>query len=76
MAPPPAFVGRARLSGDVRVKDVPVIERDHVTLRKGLHPTIEQFHPENSATAAACPAGHILQLHLELFFLPFLQEEQ
>ena len=37
MAPPPAFVGRACLSGDVRIEDVPVIERDHVTLRKGLH---------------------------------------
>jgi hypothetical protein len=37
MAPPPAFVGRACLSGDVRIEDIPVIERDHVTLRKGLH---------------------------------------
>jgi flavin-dependent dehydrogenase len=43
MARPPAFVGRACLSGDVRIADVPVIERDHVTLRKGLHhPVLER----------------------------------
>ena len=37
MALPPPFAGRANLSGDVRIEDVPVIESDHVTLRKGLH---------------------------------------
>jgi flavin-dependent dehydrogenase len=37
MVPPPAFAGPACLSGDVRIEHVAVIERDHVTLRKGLH---------------------------------------
>jgi flavin-dependent dehydrogenase len=36
-APLPAFVGRARLSCDVRIADVPIIERDHIAVRKGLH---------------------------------------
>jgi flavin-dependent dehydrogenase len=35
--PSPTFAGRACLSRDVRIEDVPVIERDHITLRKGLH---------------------------------------
>ncbi|WP_407150960.1 NAD(P)/FAD-dependent oxidoreductase [Bradyrhizobium sp. ORS 86] len=34
---PPMFAGRARLSRDVRIADVPIIECDRVTLRKGLH---------------------------------------
>lgn len=43
MPPPPVFVGRACLSREVRIEDVPVIERDHVTLRKGLHhPSLER----------------------------------
>jgi hypothetical protein len=37
MPPPPAFAGRARLSREVRVEDVPIIERDHIAVRKGLH---------------------------------------
>jgi hypothetical protein len=37
MPPPPAFAGRARLSREVRVEDVPIIERDRVAVRKGLH---------------------------------------
>jgi flavin-dependent dehydrogenase len=42
-APSPAFAGRACLSRDVRIEDVAVIERDHVTLRKGLHhPSLER----------------------------------
>ncbi|KWV59279.1 hypothetical protein AS156_31920 [Bradyrhizobium macuxiense] len=32
-----AFAGKARLSGEVRIADVPIIERDHIMLRKGLH---------------------------------------
>lgn len=43
MGPSPSFAGRACLSRDVRIEDVPVIERDHVTLRKGLHhPSLER----------------------------------
>jgi len=37
MAPTPAFGGEARLSCDVRIADVAIIEHDHITLRKGLH---------------------------------------
>ena len=37
MAQPCAFAGKARLSREVRIADVPIIERDHITLRKGLH---------------------------------------
>lgn len=41
--PSPTFAGRACLSRDVRIEDVPVIERDHITLRKGLHhPALER----------------------------------
>lgn len=41
--PSRAFAGRACLSRDVRIEDVPVIERDHITLRKGLHhPSLER----------------------------------
>ena len=41
--PPPTFVGRACLSREVRIEDVPVIECDHITLRKGLHhPSLER----------------------------------
>jgi flavin-dependent dehydrogenase len=35
--PPPAFAGRACLSREVRIADVPIVDRDHITLRKGLH---------------------------------------
>jgi len=37
ITPSPTFAGRACLSRDVRIEDVPVIERDRITLRKGLH---------------------------------------
>jgi flavin-dependent dehydrogenase len=43
MGPSPTFAGRVSLSRDVRIEDVPVIERDHITLRKGLHhPSLER----------------------------------
>jgi flavin-dependent dehydrogenase len=43
MGPSSTFAGRACLSRDVRIEDVPVIERDHITLRKGLHhPSLER----------------------------------
>lgn len=34
---PTAFAGRACLSREVRIADVPIVERDHIALRKGLH---------------------------------------
>ncbi|MCC8942776.1 tryptophan 7-halogenase [Bradyrhizobium sp. Arg68] len=37
LSPPPAFSGRACLSREVRIADVPIVDRDHITLRKGLH---------------------------------------
>ncbi|WGS19494.1 MULTISPECIES: NAD(P)/FAD-dependent oxidoreductase [unclassified Bradyrhizobium] len=40
---PRTFVGKMRLSRDVHIADVPIIERDRVTLRKGLHhPALER----------------------------------
>jgi flavin-dependent dehydrogenase len=43
VASPAFFPGRARLSRDVRIADVPTIERDHIALRKGLdHPALER----------------------------------
>jgi flavin-dependent dehydrogenase len=43
MAAAPAFTGRARLSSEVRVEDVPTIERNQIAVRKGLHhPALER----------------------------------
>lgn len=42
-APPSALHGRACLSRDVRIADVPVVEGDHIALRRGLHhPALER----------------------------------